>query len=379
MDYVLIFVSCALITITFIAIWNVFIFPKLTLTPQPIDETVFVSILIPARNEALVIGDTVRSILSQTYTNFELLILDDNSDDQTSITAKNASNGDKRLKVITGTPLPAGWAGKNYACHQLSQQAQGAILLFTDADTQWQSQTLASLLVAMQTAQADLLTVWPNQQAITWSERLIVPLMMFAVISYLPIWFVHYAPFSVFAAANGQCMIWRRSAYQRVNGHIAVAADVLEDVKLARLAKKQRQKLWMVQGANLLACRMYKNWREVSYGYAKNILAGYGNSVPALLISTIFHWLIFILPWLLLFIPEYQLWALCLIVMGIGVRALSAAASGQRIFDALAMPLSVILMTRIAFQSIYWHFTGGPRWKGRILQPRPLGRTSHGE
>ncbi len=377
MEYLLIFVSCVLITITVITIWNVLIFPKLTIANST-SESVFVSILIPARNEAFAIGNTVKTILSQTYSNFELLILDDNSNDDTSNIAINAANGDKRLRVIAGSPLPDGWAGKNYACHQLSQQTMGEIFIFTDADTQWQPQTLSALLAEMQKSKADLLTVWPYQKTVTWSERLIVPLMMFAVISYLPIWFTHYSLFSIFAAANGQCMVWRRSAYQRVGGHQSVAADVLEDVKLARLAKKYKQKLWMVQGDDLLSCRMYKNWQEVFYGYAKNILAGYGNSVFALLISTVFHWLIFITPWILLFIPPYQFWALGLIMLGIGIRALSAAASGQRLIDALAMPISVILMTRIAFQSIYWHFTGGPRWKGRILTSHPVGRTSHG-
>ena len=92
--------------------------------------------------------------------------------------------------------------------------------------------------------------------------------------------------------------------------------------------------------------------------------------VLALLLATIFHWLIFLLPWVLLLIDRYRHRGIVLITMGILIRMLSAAFTRQRLRDALLMPVSVLLMTVIAAQSIYWHLTGGPRWKGRTL-PNP--------
>ena len=110
---------------------------------------------------------------------------------------------------------------------------------------------------------------------------------------------------------------------------------------------------------------MYTSWSSVRDGFAKNILAGYG-SAGALALATIFHWAIFLAPWLLLFTP-YAAWGAGLIAMGLLLRALTAISSHQRVLDAFLLPISVLLMTVIAFQALRWHSTGGPRWKGRII------------
>jgi chlorobactene glucosyltransferase len=325
-----------------------------------------VSILIPARNEARVIGETLRCLLRQDYPHFEVLLLDDHSTDGTGTIARDLA--DPRLKVIAGAPLPSGWMGKNWACHQLSTHAQGDYWIFTDADVRWGPGGLSAVMAAVRRHQTDLLTVWPTQQTITWAERLIVPLMALAIIGYLPVIGTHYTPFSVFAAACGQCMIWRRGAYQQIGGHQAVRSTVLEDVTLARLVKAAGLRLRMFDGAGVIACRMYENWSAVRDGYAKNILAGYGNSIPVLLLATVFHLLIFIFP------PIWWLFgggvlAFALTVLGITIRMLTAAFTRQRVIDGLAMPLSAALMTVIAFQSIYWQLRfGGPTWKGRIIK-----------
>jgi chlorobactene glucosyltransferase len=311
----------------------------------------------------------VTSLLAQDYRHFELIILDDNSSDGTKQLARNAANGDKRFSVMDGQTLPTGWAGKNWACHQLSQRANGEILLFTDADTLWQPNALSALVAHMQTTRADLATVWSTQITESWGERLIVPLVNFVILGYLPIVMTHFSPFAMFGAANGQCMAWRKNAYQQVGGHAAVADNVLEDVTLARRAKSFGLRLRMAEGNALISCRMYDDWQGVRDGFAKNILAGHGQSVVALVASALFHLILFVLPVVLLLVPSYAAWGLAMQSLGIGTRALSAFYSQQRLVDALLMPVSVLLMTRIALQSIHWHFNGGMRWKGRQLTP----------
>src|SRR3972149_1006586 len=98
-------------------------------------STPLVSILIPARNEAENIKRCLRSLLKQDYPNIEILVLDDNSDDGTSISVKKLAEKDKRIRLIAGKPLKKGWLGKCYACWQLSKYAKGKYLIFTDADT----------------------------------------------------------------------------------------------------------------------------------------------------------------------------------------------------------------------------------------------------
>lgn len=386
------FITLALSGMAVIAIINTLTFPRLK--PAALSAAPRLSILIPARNEAAVIGTTVKSLLLQTYSNFEIIVLDDNSSDGTATLAQAAAQGDSRLRVITGAPLPRGWLGKNWACHQLAQAAGGEWLVFSDADVRWSPGALAALVAEMGRTQADLLTVWPTQHTHTWGERLVVPLMALVILAYLPLPLVHHTPWPAFAAANGQCLAFRRRAYQNIGGHAALRDNVLEDVAFARRIKGGGLRLRMADGAGLVSCRMYRDWPSVRDGFAKNILAGYGNSVFFLVLTTLFHWLVFLLPWLFLFTiypqgafgsdlrftisdspftihySQFIIHNLLLSLIGLGIclRMLTAAATRQRLGDALLMPISVLLMTRIAAQSIWWHWRGGPKWKGRIVK-----------
>lgn len=393
MLFVALFVTVVLFGMIGIMLSNLVLFPRLTKSEHPTSSFQLISVLIPARDEAAVIGDTVRRMLAQTYPNFELIVLDDHSDDGTAEVARAAAGGDARLRVIAGAALPAGWAGKNWACHQLAEAARGDWLLFTDADTIWAPDALAAVAAEAERTRADLLTVWPTQITVTWPERLVVPLMALVIIGYLPIFMVHHTPWSPFAAAMGQCMLFRRAAYNAIGGHTAVKGAVLEDVALARRIKSARRQLRMADGNRLISCRMYTDWPGVRDGYAKNILSGYG-SLPALALATVFHWLVFLGPWAALAIGDWRLgsadwglgigdfrfqipdsrllmigWAAALAALGIALRAVTAWFTRQRVRDALFMPVSVLLMTVIAARSAYWQIRyGGPVWKGRVIQ-----------
>ncbi|MFO7536827.1 MAG: glycosyltransferase family 2 protein [Chloroflexota bacterium] len=367
MTFITLFVATALMVLALTAVLNILTLPRLT-RPAVAPPIRRVSILIPARNEEAVIGQTLTRLLGQCYPFTELLILDDNSTDNTAVSIQQAAQQDGRVRLLSGQPLPDGWLGKNWACHQLAQAASGDLLIFTDADVGWQPEALTALVAQLEQEQADLLSVWPTQQTVTWGERLVVPLMALAILGYLPLLAVHYLPWSIFAAANGQCMAFRRRAYEAVGGHAAVRQNVVEDVALARCVKQTGLRLRLSDGAGLITCRMYRNWTEVKAGFAKNILAGHGRSVPFLLLSTLFHWLVFVLPWLMLLFPSARqmgwgwLW-----LLSVGVRSGTAVATRQRPQDALFMPLSVLLMTVIAAQSIWWNYSGGPLWKGRKI------------
>lgn len=364
---ILVFAGLSLFIIGVTTIANLFTFPRLgqrqeaaTITSPPL-----VSILIPARDEAAVIGDTVGALLSQTYPHIELLVLDDQSSDGTAAVARDAAGDSGALRVLAGKPLPPGWLGKNWACQQLAEAATGDLLLFTDADVRWRPDAVAALVADRQALQADLLTVWPTQETITWAERLIVPLMALAILGYLPLVAVHYLPWPIFAAANGQCLCFRRQLYNAIGGHAAVAGEVVEDVALARRVKASGGRLRMADGNERASCRMYEGWPAVRDGFAKNILSGHGGSVPFLLLSTVFHWLVFLLPWPLMLLD----WRFGLVAgAGVAIRAATAAFTHQRVVDALFMPVSVLLMTIIAGRAIWWHWRGGPVWKGRVAR-----------
>jgi chlorobactene glucosyltransferase len=377
-------IAVVLIAVSGVTILNVIVFPRLqSRNSHGAPQREHVTVCIPARDESAIIGRTIRELLGQQGVPFDVLLLDDASTDGTAALAVEAANGDARVRVITGQRLPseAGWFGKNWACWQLAQEAQGALLLFADADVRWQPGSLRALIDESAASKAGLVTCWPTQQTVTWGERMVVPLMALVIYSYLPLPLVVYTSWSPFAAANGQCLLFTREAYDRSGGHQAVRNSIVEDIDLARLVKRAGLRLWMCDGGGLIGCRMYTSWPAVRDGFAKNIIAGYGGT-GLMLLGTLFHWLIYLGPWIWLIggmiepawrapfpFPELPL---ALIGIGILNRMLSAAATGQRLFDALSMPLAVLLMSRIAAQALYWQARfGGPRWKGRTLTRRP--------
>jgi chlorobactene glucosyltransferase len=367
MDIYIGLIAIALVLISCIAIINALTFPRLH--TAKVENAPLVSVLIPARNEAAVIAGTIRAWLEQDYPNFEVILMDDNSSDRTAQLASDAAEGDPRLRVLSGKELPAGWKGKTWACHQLSQVAKGDFFVFTDADVDWSPTALSALMACMVREQADMYTVWPTQVTKSWSERLVVSQMALVVLAYLPVLAVHFIPWPVFSAANGQCIVLKKESYEKLGGHENVRTAIVEDMAFASQAKRHQLRLRMADGAGLISTRMYHNWITVRDGFAKNILAGHANSLPFLFFSMLFHWSLFLFPWLVLFAAmagQFD-WmpALVMVTLGVLIRALTASITRQRVLDSVLQPISVILLTIISFRAIYWHFHGGPQWKGR--------------
>lgn len=378
-------VTVALVVLLAIAATNARSFPRLRPQPTPAhaaQPTVMpldvplptVSVLIPARNEAPIIGATLEALLAQQYPHLEILVLDDHSDDSTAEVVAAVARRHPQVRLLCGAELPPGWTGKNWACSQLGAAARGDLLVFTDADVHWQPGALCSLVAAFDELDADLLTIWPTQITQSWGERLTVPLMALAVLAYLPVRLAHDFHHPLAAAANGQCMAFRRPAYVASGGHAAVRSAIVEDVQLARRIKSAGLRLRMADGAGLVQCRMYAGGRAAIDGFTKNILAGHGNRLSLLALSTLFHWSLFLLPWVWLALgqgwslPGWPGWPLLLVGVGVAVRGLTAYVTRQRVVDAVLLPVSVVIFTFIAVRAVWWRVhVGGVHWKGRVI------------
>lgn len=352
-------------------------FPRLTLSDGLFQGLPPVTVMVPARNEADNIGHIVSDLLAQEYPAMQLLVLDDESDDGTASVAVAAARGDSRLRMIHGGPLPTGWVGKSWACHQLAHYASTDLLLFTDADVRWKPGSLAAVVAHHMSVEADLLTVWPTQKTETWAERLVVPLVAFVLLAYLPVRWAENPLMVDAAAANGQCLLFRRSAYDAIGGHRAVASALLDDVGLAIAIKRAGRRLRMVDGAGLLTCHMYHSWAGVQDGFGKSILAGHNQAPYRLALSTGLHLFLFVAPVMVFVLALLRSnWSVavasaCLIAMGVGVRAITAKIAGLRVRDSFWMPLSVLLMSAISIRAMVNYLRyGGPLWKGRrVIQP----------
>lgn len=249
-----------------------------------------VSICIPARNEALNIEACVESFARQNYPDSEILVLDDQSEDDTAARAQAvaARYPNVPIRVIPGEPLPAGWIGKSWACDQMSRAAAGEYLLFTDADTVWSPRALKHMMLLALEHRTDLLSAPPRLDAITIWERLSVPLLSMAGATMLSLPLISHPAMKDYAVASGACLLFRREAYDRIDGHKGVRAEIVEDLELARRAKRCRLRLRMIGGARLAQCRMYRSRREVWEGFTKNYSKAFGAALtPIVLLITL--------------------------------------------------------------------------------------------
>jgi glycosyltransferase involved in cell wall biosynthesis len=231
--------------------------------PDAIPE---VSIIVPARNEEASLGDCLESLTAQTGVAFEILVVDDGSADHTCEIAQSFA----KVRVLSAEPLPDGWTGKNNAVVAGAKAAHAPWLLFTDADTVHLPGSLARALAEVKREGADLLSYSPEQVAVTFAERAVMP-VIFAELA------AKYPPQKVsdrnsgIVAANGQYILVRRAAYDAVGGHAAVATEILEDVALARLFDNAGKRVYFRYGGDAVRTRMYRNWPQLREGWTKNL------------------------------------------------------------------------------------------------------------
>ncbi len=225
-----------------------------------------VSIIVPARNEAAALGACLESLVTQTGVDFEITLVDDGSTDRTRQIAESFPS----IRVMQPGPLPAGWTGKNYAVTAGAKTARGEWLLFTDADTVHLPGSLARSLAEAKEKNADLLSYSPEQQAHSFWEKAVMPVIFAELASTFKPKQVS-DPASPAAAANGQYILVKRSAYEAVGGHAAVANDLLEDVALARKVKYSGRKILFRYGGDAVRTRMYRNFAQLNEGWTKNL------------------------------------------------------------------------------------------------------------
>ena len=225
-----------------------------------------VSIIIPARNEEASLRQCLQSLVTQTGVAREILVVDDGSTDRTRDIAQSFAE----VRVVEARPLPRNWCGKASACQTGADIARGKWLLFTDADTVHRPGSLARALAEARAHQADLLSYSPEQEVCGLAQRALMPLIFADLATAYPPGEVS-DPASPIAAANGQFLLISREAYDAVGGHAAIAADLLEDVALARAVKRSGRRLLFRFGGDAVRTHMYRNFRQMREGWTKNL------------------------------------------------------------------------------------------------------------
>jgi chlorobactene glucosyltransferase len=357
---------------------------------RPGAEAPLVSILVPARNEAHNIAPCVRSLLAQDYPFCELLVLDDHSGDGTAeiVRGLGVSERGSVARLLQGQPLPDGWTGKNWACHQLSREARGIYLWFTDADTEHAPGTVSALVAYAERRRADLVSAWPQLRTETWSEKAVLPMILLLGVSLYPHWlllllqrFPRIAarlPRRVrrgLGAANGQSLFFRRAAYELIGGHAALRSHVVEDVGLGREVATRigdGLRLFNCDALGFSTCRMYRSFAELWEGFSKNVRAAFEDQLGAFLAVGAVQVSCFLLPFVWIFFSRETGLVAAQIALIYAVRGLLTWRF-RTSWPGWAMhPVGHALSLAIGLNSWRLSAASGVRWKGRTYRIAPL-------
>ncbi len=339
------------------------------------------SILVPARNEEANIAACVCSLLAQDYADYEILVLDDDSSDGTWRTLSALAGQSSRLRLLKGEPLPPGWFGKHWACQQLYKAAEGELLLFTDADTRHHPHTAREAVAALLAERADLLTILPRQEVVSWPERLLVPVIPWSIFNFVPLGLAYRLRLPALSANVGQCMLFRREAYEAVGGHESVRRHVVDDLALGRRVVAAGLRWRLVDGGERVLCRMYRNFREVCEGFTKNLFAAFEYNVLGFVLIWLWLLLVFLEPPLVLALATLNVPVVGLFSASLAARAVAVSLVLWGItyfrfrfplYLTLLYPVTVLLAASIALRSLVFTLAGRSTWKGRHLARQVL-------
>ena len=333
-----------------------------------------VSILVPARDEEVNLRACLDSLLKQDYSNFEILVLDDNSSDGTAEILREYAERHPRLSTFSGAPLPPDWLGKHYACQQLSEHAEGEYLLFTDADTVHRPDCVSWALTNLLHHDADFMSAMPRQKIGSFGEAVVVPVVHLATSMFLPVWLVPTTRNPLISFAVGQFVIGRASAYATVGGYESIRHDLVDDLSMAKKMKASGFKTLFLNGEDHVDCRMYRNYRCAFNGIMKSLFAALDKSLPRLLGALLLVVAAVLLPLVILLArgaADTGDMLLSAAPVAIFLLMWSLSLYDRRVspFLALLYPLQFLsLMAIAAVSAAKTSYGKGALWKGRLVK-----------
>ncbi|WP_430972411.1 glycosyltransferase [Sunxiuqinia rutila] len=323
-----------------------------------------VSLLVPARNEEHNLPNLLRAISQLNYPDLEVWVCNDHSTDKTGQILQEWQQHADWLHYFDGDDLPPSWTGKNFACHQLAQKARGHYWLFVDADVTLAPDALHKAVDFFKANKLSLLSLFPQQLMQTTSEKRTVPVMNWILVTLLPLKLVLKSGNPLFAAGNGQFMLFDAQNYQRNNWHERVKNRHVEDIQLVRLMKKQQERVAVLLGNGDVFCRMYQDYAGALQGFVKNVHEFFFGSR---LLMLFFGIVLMGSPLLLYFAWGWNglLVYATLLVLN---RLLVSRASHQQCWaNLLFHPLQMVFLAHLMIENIRLRITKKAKWKGRKI------------
>jgi glycosyltransferase involved in cell wall biosynthesis len=328
-----------------------------------------VSVLIPARNEERSIRDSVSAALRSEGVNLEVIVLDDHSEDRTAEIVAEMAEQDPRVRLETAPPLPAGWCGKQHACYALSHLAWNPYLVFLDADVRLAPSGLAQSIAFLERSGAGLVSGFPRQETVTFLERLLLPLIHFVLLGFLPMKRMRRRLHPSYGAGCGQLFVTRREDYDRSGGHAAIRASLHDGISLPRAFRRAGIATDLFDATGVAVCRMYRNAQEVWSGLAKNATEGVaspGKILPVTILLTAGQ----VLPFVLLVLAPQELLLWVAVLAAWLPRWIAVRRFHQPLDGALLHPLGIFVFLAVQWYALGRQLIGRPAgWKGRVYSP----------
>ncbi|NKY36645.1 glycosyltransferase [Nocardia speluncae] len=369
-----------------LTVWNRVTVPRLSRATGPITETV--TVCVPARDEAERVPALISDLRAQTgIPRLRILVLDDASGDHTAARAREAMDADPRCTLLRGTTgPPPGWTGKAAACHALADTAEqfagttvtaAGVLVFLDADIRLAPGALSAAVTELLRRDIALLSPWPRQQARSFAERLVQPLLCWSWASTLPVVCTDRGIRTSTVVACGQFLVFDAAAYRAIGGHAAVADSATEDLDIARALRRAGFRTGLATAGDLARTRMYRDARELAAGYRRWLWSAYGGSVAGgLAVAVVAAWAYLLPPLAAVFgRGPARWWGLSGYAAAGAGRVLARSLETGRppkfrdIAAAAAHPLGVTVYFTLWARSQSDRRRNALTWKGRALYP----------
>lgn len=333
-----------------------------------------ISVLVPARNEShRVLRQCVESLCAQTYSNLEIIVVNDCSTDNTGEILDDLAETNLRLKVIHGAPLPSGWLGKPHAMYQASQAATGDWLLATDADIIFHPQVIEAGIRYALKNELDVLALMPGAEFVTFWERVILPAVVYLLVLMYPPYLAN-KPGTKHALASGGFILMKRDAHQKIGGYERIKDYVIDDIYTAKYLKEAGYRFRVLGSQNMIYTRSYYGLADIWEGFSKNTFAGLKHNFVSAVLAVVLLLLSGLLP--IIGIVAGACWGdntlLYLSVVSYAITFFIFLGLNRKIKIPLEYAylgwLGMVMFALIIFNSMWKQSTGkGVTWKSRTI------------
>lgn len=345
-------------------------------TPLEDADCPAVSILFAARDEAEKLPGALETMLSLDYPSYEVVAVDDRSEDGTQEILEVAARKDPRLKTVRVNSLPAGWLGKPHALEQASEHAGGEWIVFTDADVHFAPDLLRRTVALAQVQSWDHMTLLGRVRMDNLGEKIAMPFIAMAFLMGIRPWWVSH-PRSPFYAGIGAFQMIRRSAYEAIGSHRRLAMEVVDDMKLGKLAKDGGFRSGVANAEGAVSVHWHAGVGNIVRGTTKNFFAASGFRLWVTCVQVIGLLVMFVFPLVAaLFVRG---WGLVLALIPVGLIVLTQAAVALEFEElplyALTFPIGALIFAWMIMRStIVTLWSGGITWRGTFYPLKDLKR-----